>query len=124
MLRIITAIVLLTALAAQTFQKAVIVLDYYTNTASFAKNCENKTRPLLRCKGKCQMMKKLQQGEKKGEQSAERKGENKNAVASSKSFFATLPFVDCKQPKSVCNNYLLEPTTDLVSKIFHPPLAV
>jgi hypothetical protein len=88
MFRQITAIFLLLAFAAQIFSKAAIVLDYYTNSGSYAKNCENKVKPALHCKGKCQMMKKLKEEEKKEQQNPERKVDNKNEIASSKSFFA------------------------------------
>lgn len=88
MFRQVTAIFLLIAFAAQIFSKAVIVIDYYTNTASYAKNCENKIKPALHCNGKCQMIKKIQEEEKKDQQNPERKSDYKNEVASSKSFFA------------------------------------
>jgi hypothetical protein len=73
-------IVLLAAFAVQTFNKAVIVFNYYTNTASFAKNCENKAKPMLHCNGRCQMLKKLKQEENKDKQNPERRNENKNEV--------------------------------------------
>ena len=65
MLKQITAAVLLLAFTASSFCRAVIAMDYYTNTTAYAKNCENKSLPKLHCNGKCQMMKKLQQEEKK-----------------------------------------------------------
>src|ERR1043165_5604310 len=90
MLKHIAAIFLLFAFAVQTFHQAVVVLDYYTNTASFARDCENKARPTMHCNGKCQMMKKLKEEEKKDQQNPERKAENKNEVTSSQSYFATI----------------------------------
>jgi len=59
------------------FGKLMILADYYTNTSHYAKNCINKSRPKLRCNGKCQMMKKIQKEEKKEKQDAEKKNENK-----------------------------------------------
>lgn len=90
MLRYLTAILFLTAFASQTFQQAIIVVDYYANTAAYVKSCENKAKPQLRCKGKCQMMMKLQEEEKKSGQVPERKLENKNEVVSFKSFYPLL----------------------------------
>ena len=49
----------------------------YLNTAVFAKNCENKAKPALHCNGKCQMMKKMQETEKREQQLPERKSDNK-----------------------------------------------
>ncbi len=64
--------------------------DYFSNTSSYLKNCENKAKPKLQCNGKCQMMKKITAEEKKDQDNPERKSENKNEVLlSSKSFYAT-----------------------------------
>jgi hypothetical protein len=121
MFRQITAIFLLIAFAAQIFSKAAVVLDYYANTASYSKNCENKSKPILHCNGKCQMMKKLQEEEKKDQQNPERKVENKNEVASSKSFFANGLF---KKP-IITHSYTAYFNTSfpigITADIFHPP---
>ncbi|MFY8004320.1 MAG: hypothetical protein ACOVNR_05730, partial [Chitinophagaceae bacterium] len=86
----ITAFIILAAFLAQTFSKNFVMADYFTNTAKYAKNCENKAKPKMHCNGKCQMMKKLQQEEKKDQENPERKSENKSEIALSiKSFFAT-----------------------------------
>jgi hypothetical protein len=90
MFRYITAFLLLAAFAAQTFQRVAIVLDYYTHPAAYARNCENKARPMMHCNGRCQMMKKLKQEEKKDQDNPTRKAEHKNEVISSKSSFATV----------------------------------
>lgn len=93
LLKQITTLALLLVFAVQTFSKAFIVFDYFTNTKAYAKNCENKARPKMHCNGKCQMMKKLKQEEKKEEQNPERKAEKKNEITfSSKIFFPTLKF--------------------------------
>ncbi|WP_121354045.1 hypothetical protein [Flavisolibacter nicotianae] len=121
MFRYITAIVLLTAFAAQTFQQAFVVLNYYTNAAPFARNCENKERPALHCNGKCQLMKKMQEEEKKDRQVPERKLETKNEVVSSLSFFATLHLA---HPQSMRIFRLPQPSPvypGCFSEIFHPP---
>jgi hypothetical protein len=86
----ITAILFLMAFALQTFSKPLLMFDYFANTKAYEKNCVNKAKPTLQCKGKCQMLKKLKQEEKKDQQNPERKAENKNEVLSSKSFYPTL----------------------------------
>lgn len=73
-------ILLLAAFTIQTFNKVVIVFNYYANTATYAKNCENKTRPKLHCNGRCQMMKRLKQEENKDKQNPERRIDNKDEV--------------------------------------------
>jgi len=80
MFKQIATFLLLTAFAVQTFNRAVIVINYYTNTAAFAKNCENKAKPMLHCNGRCQMLKKLKQEENKDKQNPERRNENRNEV--------------------------------------------
>jgi hypothetical protein len=75
--RQITAILFFAALLAQTFSRSFVIADYYTNTSKCAKDCINKARPKMHCNGKCQMMKKLQQEEKKDQETPDRKGENK-----------------------------------------------
>ena len=108
----------------QTFSSTFIVLDYFVNTGTFAKNCVNKARPTMHCNGKCQMMKKIQEEENKEQQETERKAESKNETLSSKSFFAILPDIFFKQ---VFIKYTLYNDGKLVSiphTIFHPPTAL
>ena len=121
--RQLTAFIFLAAFLAQTFSRTLVIADYYTNTSKYAKNCENKAKPKMHCNGKCQMMKKLQQEEKKDQENPERKSENKNEVVlSTKSFFATIPTQYLIE--SISKNLL--PSSDGKSidrsfDIFHPP---
>jgi hypothetical protein len=93
LLKQIIAFVFLSAFSAQSFSRAFVVFDYFANTKTYAKNCENKARPKMHCNGKCQMMKKLKQEEKKEAQNPERKAENKDdLVLSSRSFYPSLNF--------------------------------
>jgi hypothetical protein len=124
MIRYISAIFILMAFAAQSFQQAFIVLRYYTNTASFVKNCENKTRPAMHCNGKCQMMKKLQEEEKRTGQAPERKLENSPEVLSSKSFFPAFPIAE--ESLSTSNKYPAPffRLPQFSAAVFHPPAMV
>ena len=76
----IAALFFLAALLAQTFSKGFIIADYYTNAATYAKNCVNKAMPKMHCNGKCQLMKKLKQEESRDNQNQERKSDHKNEV--------------------------------------------
>lgn len=123
MLKQITVLILLTAFAAQTFNRAVIVVDYYANTAAYAKNCINKARPAMHCNGKCQMMKKIQEEEKKDQENAERKDAGKNNKLSCSYSFPTtlqsppstvLPVVIISRNRV---GYCMDRSLD----IFHPP---
>ena len=62
----LTAAFLLLAFVAQTFKGPFILVDYYANTAAFAKNCINKAIAKMHCNGKCQLMKQLAGRTKKG----------------------------------------------------------
>ena len=99
------------------------MVDYYTNAGKYAKNCENKAKPRMHCSGKCQMMKKLQQEEKKDQENPERKSENKNeSVLSSKSFFAIVN----RTYKTAIEKQLFPQISDgyaynCTNTIFHPP---
>jgi hypothetical protein len=120
MFKLSATILLLAAFAVQTFYKTFIVTDYYTNTSAYAKNCENKAKPQLHCNGKCQMMKKLKQEEKKDQQNPERKADNKDEVISSKSFFASVNQIALVS-KIHYNFFNNNSVQDRTSDFFHPP---
>jgi hypothetical protein len=118
MFRQLTAFILLFALVAQTFNKAIVVSSYYSNTAAYAKNCENKAKPKLQCNGKCQMMKKLKEEEKKEQKNNSKQSQDE--VLSSKSFFASVHF----KQQTTTNEFSIYHSgsaIDRASDFFHPP---
>jgi hypothetical protein len=120
MFRQIITLIFLSAFLVQTFNKPFIVLDYFANTAAFAKNCVNKARPKMHCNGKCQMMKKLQEEEKKEQKNEDRKAAYKYEVLSSRSFFSSIshPVLICKTTFSL---YKEAGVSAISRSIFHPP---
>lgn len=124
MLKQLAAFILLIAFGFQTFSKVIIVADYFINTSTFAKNCENQAKPLLHCNGKCQMKKELQKEEKKDQQNPDRRGENKNEIVlSSKSSFCSFQALYFSESAS---NYLIADAgreTKMHRTVFHPPCA-
>lgn len=124
MFRYLVAILFFSGFAAQTFNRVFIVLDYYANTASFIKDCENKTKPAMHCNGKCGMMKKLNAEEKKEQQAPERKGENKAEVLSSASYFTTLQTTDFKNKTSYAVRHISITLYPWAFAVFRPPLTV
>lgn len=114
------AFCMLVVFTAFTFNKAVIVLDYFINTKAFALHCENKARPWLHCNGKCQMIKTVQKQSEHEQQHPEQKAENKSEV-----FFLQPSF--SFQATSIFHHisFLDMPDASLVSGIsntcFHPP---
>lgn len=121
MIRYLSAILLITAFAAQTFSGAFVKLSYVINPDAYAKNCINKAKPKLKCHGKCQVMKKMQEEEKKEQENQERKWENKINLLSSKSFFTTdiqVTEVTLQTKYEVIN---LAKEIKMPRSIFHPP---
>ena len=119
MLRQVTAIILLIAFAAHTLQRTVIVLDYYTNTESFAQRCINKLRPSMNCNGKCLLMKKLKEEEKKDQQAPGRKLENKIDLIAGR-LLVVVPAIS-ESEKQHTSNYNGNLLAGYSNSIFHPP---
>ena len=98
------------------------MLDYVVNTAAYAKNCINKQKPKMRCNGQCQVMKKIQEEERKEKEESERKAESNAQVLSSKSFFCHVQPVYKVVVKAISFEKKY-PLTDISYSFFHPPQA-
>ena len=121
-LKNIAVIPLLIAFAAQSFSGAFIQLGYAINPAAFAKYCVNKAKPKLQCNGKCQMMKKLREEEKKEQQNAEQRSELKVQVLSSHSSFCSIPSANFLTVRKIYFERKY-PLSDISYAFFHPPQA-
>lgn len=121
MLSRIVAFVLLVLFAMQTFQQNLMVLDYVANLTSYIEVCINKDRPGLKCKGKCQLMKKLHEEEKKQAQNPEQKGENNGYVLFSLPLAASLSALAPTELTTVYHPFPVSNPVDLAFSIFHPP---
>jgi len=114
---------LLFAVMLQSFNKGLLIADYYSNTAEYAKNCENMLKPQLKCKGKCQMIKKISLEEKEQKQNPGRNSENK--YESQVSFISLYEEMIVPQIKEILTNsivpYSLGHAIDRSNAIFHPP---
>jgi hypothetical protein len=104
------------------FGKLAIVADYYANTSQYAKNCINKSRPKLHCNGKCQMMKKIQEEEKKEKEDAEKKNENKKdaPIYLDQDVVKVNLFLDLKG-KNKFQSFNSSKPISRSCQIFHPP---
>jgi hypothetical protein len=81
-----TALLFLLIFSLQSFSRNLMVMDYHTHLTTYIEKCINKRRPSLQCEGKCQLMQKMQEEEKK------EKGNTANEkgfleILSSRSFF-------------------------------------
>lgn len=114
---------LLLAFFIQTFSTSWVLADYYTNTGKYAADCENKQKPELKCKGKCQMMKKIKEEEQKDNDNPERKAETKAETSVYfRSAKALIPAFDLESkgiPRyfSYTEGSILHRSTS----VFHPP---
>jgi hypothetical protein len=95
MVRKCTALFLLLAFLASSFSKAVIVVDFYANQDSIAKNlCENRGNPKMHCCGRCQLRKRLNKDANQEQNNPERRSDNKEPLFASDGFLAlSSPFV-------------------------------
>jgi len=121
MIRSLTAILLLIAFAVQTFQQDLIVAGYWFNRSLYIKNCENKAKPSMHCNGKCQMMKKLKQEEKKDQENPQRKLENRNTLYSLRSYSASFSSLFTAERQSFHFPYSTGHPVNISFSVFHPP---
>ena len=120
-LKKLAAWVILVGLILQNFSGATILASYYINSAAYAKNCENRDKPIMHCNGKCQMMKQMKQAEKKDASDPVRKLELRFIAFSSKSYFAGYQGMILKN----IPEYFIQPNSAISAGIafpvFHPP---
>ena len=123
MVKLFLCAFVLLAFICQLFNRALIITSYYANTASYAKNCENKAKPMLHCNGKCQMLKKIRSEEKKDQENPERRAENKNElVLSSKSFYPSVKNLTTG-PAQFITAVSIGILSSMPHSVFHPPTA-
>jgi hypothetical protein len=121
MFRQLLSILFILAFAVQTFQQNLIVGSYYLNNALYAKNCENKTKPSLGCKGKCQMMKKIQQEEQKQAPAPGMKAEQKGENFSSQIYTTVLMIPESDVNRCFSFAFTTGVPVNISISIFHPP---
>ena len=112
--------ILLLLLMMQAFSKWMILLEYELNKEYIAaKLCENKARPILKCKGKCQLAKKL------AAEDASSNTTNYQAkfqeVAFTDNWLSLLAVPPSTAASSVHAVYVSHSFTEPHFPIFHPP---
>ena len=106
----------------QSFTSWIIVAEYTINKDYIARNlCINKEKPKLHCNGKCQLMKKLVEGE----------NQNSSSNTQTSKIKMDVLFVQEMDPPSICDlsnekttfnpAYIVKQPTGSVKAIFHPP---
>ncbi len=117
----LSVVLLLIAFVTQSFNRFLIVGDYYIQTENYTARCENKAAPQLHCNGKCQMMKKLQKEEEKDHQNPAMSIDNKfdcyffpeEPFNLASSFFLEINLNSQKWP--------VENVSGWPDSVFHPP---
>lgn len=123
--RQIIALICLTAFIVQTFSRVFIIAGYYTHKAQYAQNCENRNKPASRCFGRCQLVKKLQQENRKEQENPDRKTLNKNEVVAFSGFNGAAEVTPYRETGNIKKSIPLSEgnSIDLSFGIFHPPQA-
>lgn len=120
MFKKLVVICLLLAFSGQTFANNLFQLDYRLNRAAFEQKCINKYRPWLHCNGKCQLMKKLIEKERKDQENNDRKPEAPAFV-----YCEQQPSWGLSQPGSLKNKMNFTNNSPSLTErsysIFHPP---
>ena len=99
------------------------MMDYYANTAAYAKNCINKAKPKLHCNGKCQAMKKIQEEEKKEAEKEAAKTQYKADIFYSRSSFITITPGNVQLASPGFASCFIAAEIKMPRSIFHPPSA-
>ncbi|MEP6597212.1 MAG: hypothetical protein ABJA71_14765 [Ginsengibacter sp.] len=124
MWRHLLASFLLVSFLIQTFSTNLLVANFYANQKYIAANlCLNKSKPEMKCCGKCQLIKKLSEEESKNKQYPGRKSEGKEEVISSVSFFSTI-VLQCEIIKRLYPFYQENLFSPYSYTFFHPPRMV
>lgn len=101
-LKPVVIILLILAFALQSFGSVWLCVDYQVNREKYEKDCVNKARPLLKCNGKCQLAKKIQEEEQKKQEEAQKGAPKADYLLSSRHFFPQLEFIKIKASNSIC----------------------
>lgn len=118
----VVAFILAISFLGQTFNQGWYYLGYLVQQKEYMKRCENKARPQLHCNGKCQLMKKIMEQEKKEQgQPPEMKLAAKIEALSSKSFFPVYSTPVRIIRHSLFVQYTIGHPVNRSRSLFHPP---
>lgn len=122
-MKLLAGSILILLLLFQAFSKWVIMAEYTINQEYIAKNlCENKSRPMLHCNGKCQLMKKLAEEEKQNSSNSNTGSNIKMSDVLFTHEIQILSITNLPEEKTRFNSELiLLKSSAHLSSIFHPP---
>jgi hypothetical protein len=119
-------VILLTLLVfIQPLSKVWIFISFKINQDYIAKNlCENRAKPILKCNGKCQLMKKLKQADKDEEKQTPQTIKEKLEVlyCHNQANFNVSQKLDFEVKKQSFFGYKFKNYSSYQSTIFRPPI--
>jgi len=120
-MRIIVAIILVVGLLSSSFSRLYLFSNYILNKELITKKyCENKSKPKLKCKGKCHLKKQLhEQEEKEGATKNTLKEVNEILLISENN---ELKLLSIETPNASLNGKFIPSNLPKAThSIFHPP---
>jgi hypothetical protein len=122
MFKQLIAIFFLVGLLFQHLSRYIVLADYNLNKNSITQNlCENKTRPSMHCNGKCYLVKKMKEAEKKQSPAAQKPTTEIQLFLSNGSIEIAAESGDYRSPQF--GRYKLIPTFSPPPAVFRPPVA-
>ena len=119
-------VILLTLLVfLQPLSKVWIFVSFKINQDYIAKNlCENRAKPILKCNGKCQLMKKLKQADKEEEKQTPQtiKEKVEELYCLNQSNFNVSQKLDFEVKKQSLFGYTFQNYSSFQSTLFRPPI--
>jgi hypothetical protein len=109
----------------QPLSKVWIFVSFKINQDYIAKNlCENRAKPILKCNGKCQLMKKLKQADKEEEKQTPQTIKEKLEVlyCLNQSSFNVSQKLDFEVKKQSFFGYKFQNYSSFQSNLFRPPI--
>lgn len=97
------------------------IAAFYINNTAYVKNCVNKEKPKLKCNGKCQLVKQIQEEEKQSQETPLRKTDNRNEIFSSKSYPPYCITTAAFKSTTHISYYPSGNAVGIAIPIFHPP---
>ncbi len=114
-------IIIIVGLLSSSFGKFLIYTNYLLNIEQITlKYCENKSKPILKCNGKCHLKKQIKEQEKKEDQSKSNVKADNEIQLFSNNFGLVIkePYIS---KASLNILYVDGKTHELSLSIFHPP---
>lgn len=120
------SVVIIVSMFFQTMKFSYLVVEFTTNNKAFTeKYCANKTKPELKCNGKCHLNKEIKKTSESNKPLQSEKSENRNFpieilfYQETKIFHSLVSFI--VKDRTINAFYLNRYNPIFTNKLFHPP---